>query len=203
MASALHEKQEVDKSEAVLQEHHWTTEEFYRAAELGEFQDPDRLEIIHGRIIEIMPAGPLHATLSFDVAEQLRDALRSRFLIREERPIHLAFDSEPIPDIALVRGKSSDYRQEHPTPQEVALIVEVANTSSDYDLGGKSVLYAQAGIMDYWVVLVNELVVIRHREPSPEGYREVTRLAGSDALSPLAAPEAVWTVDALLGESNT
>ncbi len=71
-----------------------------------------------------------------------------------------------------------------------------------YDLGGKSVLYAQAGIGDYWVVLVNENAVVRHRQPTSEGYAEVVRLAGQDTLSPLAAPEAAWTVDALLGRTE-
>ncbi len=60
-------------------------------------------------------------------------------------------------------------------------------------------LYAQAGISDYWVVLVKEATIVRHREPTPEGYRDVKRLAGADTISPLTAPEAVWTVSALLG----
>ena len=60
-------------------------------------------------------------------------------------------------------------------------------------------LYAQAGIGGYWAVLVNESVIVRHRTPTPEGYQEVTRLAGADPFSPLAAPEVTWTVNALLG----
>lgn len=55
---------------------------------------------------------------------------------------------------------------------------------------------------EYWVVLINEAGVVVHRQPSPEGYGEVTRLAGGDTLSPLALPEAVWTVNELLGRTE-
>ena len=60
-------------------------------------------------------------------------------------------------------------------------------------------LYAQAGISEYWVVLINEATIVRHRTPTPGGYQDVTRLSSSDPFSPLAAPEVTWTVNALLG----
>ncbi len=184
------------------QERHWTAEEFYEAAAAGEFDDPGRLELIQGRIIEKMPTGPLHTTVSYDIAERLRAAAGLDFLVREERVIHLAFDGEPTPDIALVRGKSSDYRKNHPTPGNVALLVEVSVSSVEYDLGEKALMYAKAGIGDYWVVIPEAQEVVVHRQPSPQGYQSVTRLAGTDTLSPLAMPGAVWTVDALLGRND-
>ncbi len=181
---------------------HWTTEEFYRAAAAGKFDDPGRLELIQGRIIEKMPTGPLHTTVSYDIAEQLRAAAGLDFLVREERAIHLAFDGEPIPDIALVRGKSSEYRRTHPTPGNVALLVEVSVTTMDYDLGEKALMYAKAGISDYWVVIPQAQEIVVHRQPTPEGYQEVTRLTGADTLSPLTMLEAVWTVSVLLGREE-
>ena len=68
------------------------------------------------------------------------------------------------------------------------------------DLGEKAMQYAQGEVSDYWVVLVKEDAIVVHREPSQEGYQNVTRLMGTDALSALALPEIVWTVDALLGK---
>jgi len=94
--------------------------------------------------------------------------------------------------------RKEDYGSQHPTPEDVVLLIEVSDTTVAYDIGGKALLYAQAGIRDYWVVLVNEAAIVRHRGPSAEGYQEVVRLAGADTLSPLAKPEAVWTVSALL-----
>ncbi len=181
---------------------HWTAEKFYQAAAAGAFSDPGRLEIIHGRIIEKMPTGPLHTTVSYDIAERLRLAAGAEFLVREERAIHLTFDGEPIPDIALVRGKSPDYRKNHPAPENVALLVEVSVSSIEYNLGEKALLYAKADIKDYWVVIPEAQEIVVHRQPSPEGYGEVMRLTGDDALSPLAAPNVVWTVNALLGREE-
>lgn len=68
-----------------------------------------------------------------------------------------------------------------------------------YDLGGKALLYAQAGIEDYWMVLVKENAVVVHRDPSAEGYRSVVKLIGSDTLSPLVLPDVSWTITELLG----
>ncbi len=181
------------------EEHHWTVEEFYRAYDTGEFGYSGRLELIQGRIIEKMPPGPHHSYLADAVAHMLRVATEPPLLVREEKAIRIAFDGQTIPDISVVRGRRADYGERHPTPEDVALLVEVSDTTAAYDLGGKPVLYAQAGITDYWVVLVNEAAIVRHRIPTLEGYQEVTRLAGHDTLSPLAAPEAAWTVSTLLG----
>lgn len=209
MATALLEKPEVTEQEDKQPEtsdgvtpYHWTVERFYRAAQANVFDDPGRLELVHGRILEKMPTGPLHTTVSYDIAERLRAAAGLDFLVREERAIHLAFDGEPIPDIALVRGRSPDYRKNHPAPENVALLVEVSVSSIDYDLGEKALLYAKVGIEDYWVVMPEAQEIVMHRQPSAEGYGEVTRLVGAEALSPLAMPEVDWTVDALLGREE-
>ena len=208
MATALLEKQDVEKPEAAKGEvgpmpYHWTVDTLYRALDAGVFEHPERLELIQGMIIENPPMNPPHASFADIIAQMLRDALQPSLIIREEKCIHIAFDGEPVPDVSVVRGRRTDYRQRHPAPQDVALLVEVADTTAAYDLGEKALLYARAGIGDYWVVLVNEDAIVQHRGPSAEGYHQVTRLAGGDTLSPLAMPEAVWTIDALLGREES
>lgn len=180
----------------------WTVASLYRAIDAGVFEHPERLELIQGRIIEHMGQNPPHSTLVAEIADMLRAAFSPRYAVREEKPIHIAFDGEPIPDVAVVMGKQSDYWEHHPAPQDVALLVEVADSSAAYDLGEKALLYSQAGITDYWVVLLNESAIVQHREPTPEGYQSVTRLTGADAVSPLAAPEVVWTIQTLLGREE-
>ncbi len=177
------------------EERHWTVEEFYRAAAAGDFDDPDRLELVHGRLNRIMQ-GDRHANLCTRLSRQLRRALDPPLFARDEKPVHIAFDGEPIPDVMFTYQEQ--YEGRHPFPEDLALLVEVSDTSAAYDLGEKALLYAQAGITDYWVVLVNEAAIVRHREPTPEGYQSVARLMGSDVISPLAAPDAAWTVDPLL-----
>ncbi len=198
MVTALLEKQEADKKQTALQEHHWTAKEFYRAAASGAFDDPDRLELIHGRLIRLMQ-GECHANLIARLSRRLRKALDPPLFAREEKPVHIAFDGEPVPDLMFTYQE--EYEGRHPFPEDVALLVEVADTSAPSDLGEKALLYAQVGIADYWVVLVNELTIVRHREPSAQGYQAVIRLVAADMISPLAAPEAVWRIDALLNPS--
>lgn len=186
-------------ADATPQPYQWTVEAFYRAHDAGIFEHPERLELIQGRIIENPPMNPPHASFADIIAEMLRAAVEPSLVVREEKCIHIAFDGEPVPDISIVHGKRTDYRERHPTPDDTALLVEVADTTVAYDTGGKALLYAQAGITDYWVVLVDSTAIIQYREPTPEGYQSVTRLSGADMISLLAKPEAVWTVEALLG----
>lgn len=181
-------------------EHYWTLDEFYRAADAGEFADPGRLELIHGRIQEKMPEGGRHTGLRRRIARRLRAALEPHSFVCEECPLRIAFDGEPIPDILFTREE--DYGDRHPTPADVVLLLEVSDSSLEYDLGGKALLYAQAGIDDYWVVAAEAQALVVHREPMPEGYRSVTRLSGSDAVSPIAVPEAAWTIRDLLGRTE-
>ncbi len=178
-------------------ERHWTVEEFYQAADAGEFTNPGLLELIHGRIQKKMPEGGRHTGLRRRIARRLRTALEPHCFVCEECPLRIAFDGEPIPDIMFTREE--DYGDLHPTPADVVLLLEVSDSSLEYDLGGKALLYAQAAVADYWVVLVKDNAVMVHREPSAEGYRSVTRLSGMDTLSPLALPEAAWTINELLG----
>ena len=177
----------------------WTVAEFHRAAAAGTFDDPDRLELVHGRLNRIMQ-GDRHANVCSRLSRQLRRALDPPLFARDEKPMHIASDGEPIPDIMFTYQE--EYEGHHPFPEDVALLVEVSDTSAAYDLGDKALLYAQAGVTDYWVVLVNDPVVVAHRTPTPEGYQDVTRLTGDDTLSPLAAPGTAWAVNALLGRAG-
>jgi Uma2 family endonuclease len=183
-------------------EYHWTVEEFYRAYDAGELGYSKRWELIQGRIVEKMPLGPPHASLADIIAQMLRDAMQPSFIVREEKPVHLAFDSELVPDITVAHGARTDYLHHHPGPEDTVLLVEVADTSTVKDLGEKAQSYARAGVTDYWVVLVNEAAIVVHRQPSPMGYKEIVRLAGAETLAPLAMPAAIWTVNALLGREE-
>jgi len=189
------EQQKHGKKEGDL----WTVAEFHRAAAAGAFADPDRLEMIHGRLVRLMQGGR-HANLRVRVSRRLRRALDPPLFVRDENPLHFAFNGELIPDLMLTYQE--EYEGRHPEPDDVALLVEVADSSVDYDLGEKALLYAQGGIGDYWVVLAEAQAVVVHRQPTSEGYQQVTRLTGADTLAPLVAPEIIWMVSALLGREG-
>ena len=183
-------------------EQYWTVEEFYQAYETGQLDNHKRWELLQGKLIEKMPPGPHHAFLADAIAHMLRAVFEPPLLVREEKSVRLAFDSEPVPDVSVVEGVRDDYRERHPTAADTALVVEVADTSAVKDLGEKAAMYALAGITDYWVVLINDAVIVRHRQPSATGYRDVVRLSGEDALSPLAMPGAAWAISELLGRTE-
>ena len=207
MATALLEKQGVEKPEVAKDEvgpvpYHWTVDALYRALDAGVFEHPELMSLVHG-IVMGQPKQTARCTnLTNLLSRQLRSVLQGPFLVYGRRPVEVDPYNQPTAEVLVVTGQKADYQDRHPSPEDVALLVEVVDTNAAYDLGDKAMLYAQAGIADYWVVLVNEAAIVRHRAPTPEGYEEVTRLAGGDTLSPLAAPEAVWAVNTLLGREG-
>ncbi len=208
MATALLEKQDVERPEAADGEtapvpYHWTVAALYRALDAGVFEHPERLELVQGRIVENMSQDPLHRSARVRLGNRFRAAFAGKLIVIDECPVHIAYDGELTPDLVALRGAEADFDARHPEGKDIAVLVEVSNTTAAYDLGEKALLYAQAGVTDYWVVLVNEATIVRHRVPTPEGYQEVTRLSGADPLSLLELPEVVWTIDALFGHGDS
>ena len=208
MTTALLEKHKTKMPEAAYAqtegiEFLWTVDAFDKAADVGVFGYDTRLELIQGRIFEIVGQGPRHSTLASQIADMLREAAQKQFAVREEKPFQIALDGEPIPDIMLLNGRQLDYYDRLPGPEDVRLLIEVSSTTAAFDLGTKSLLYAQAGIGDYWVVVVKENAIVVHRDPSSEGYQSIATLSGPDMLSPLVMPEVAWTITELLGVPKT
>ena len=186
----------------VLREYCWTAPLFYRALDAGAFGLWPKVELIRGRIIEHPGQTPPHAYTVDHVARCFRDVFEPAFQVRESKPIGISEDTHADTDVLVIVDRRSEYQERHPGPGDTFLLVEVSDLTADYDLNEKALLYAEAGIIEYWVVLVNEAAIVRHRTPTPGGYRDVTRLCGTGMISPLAAPEALWTINALLGREE-
>lgn len=122
--------------------------------------------------------------------------------MREHCPIAIADDTHADKDVLVVKDCRSEYEERHPGPDDTLLLVEVADASVGYDLCEKASIYAQAGIADYWAVLVNDATIVAHRKPMAEKYQNVVRLTGTNKLSPLALPEVSWTINELLGGAS-
>ena len=117
----------------------------------------------------------------------------------------LKLDTDPSPDVVVVPGSIRDYAKIHPAPDTIRLIVEVSDSTLHYDLGGKSHLYAAAGIPEYWVIDVNASQLHVHREPvadeaAPRGFRydSIRVLNPGDSIAPLAVPDSILLVGDLL-----
>jgi Uma2 family endonuclease len=176
--------------------HLWSRADYERLVASGVFGPDDRVELLEGEIIEMTPEKSRHAATVDLVLEALRRAFGASHTIRVQHPLAVSGTSEPQPDLAVVPGSARDYMDQHPV--SAALVVEVSDTSLDYDRTKKALVYAQAGIADYWIVNLVEGVVEVHREPGAEGYGTTERLESGETVSPLAASGAAIAVGDLL-----
>jgi Uma2 family endonuclease len=164
----------------------WTVEDYHNMIEAGILQNR-HVELLAGEIHEMAPEEPAHTFYGGSMADYFRGCLGNRALVREARPITLA-NSEPEPDIALVRGQWSDYRLRHPSPEEVFLLVKISQSTLAKDLETKKSAYAAAGIPEYWVLdLVNSLLIV-FRNPQANNYLLRQELNNGD-ISPLMFPD--------------
>ena len=129
----------------IFQRHRLTVAEYHRMAETGIFSPDARVELIEGEVIDMPPIGSLHAGTVDYIANALRLAYGGQVIVRTQNPIRLSQHSEPQPDIALLRPRPDFYRNAHPTPVDVFLTIEVADTTLAYDTQIKLPLYARHG----------------------------------------------------------
>ena len=176
----------------------WTRERYEQAVETGVFTTDDKIELLDGEVVAKMPQNTPHRTATLLTAAALREAFGDNAFIQDEKPIALSEASEPEPDVAVVRGSIRDYAGEHPGPDALPLLVEVADTSLIRDRFHKASLYAEAGIEEYWIVNLTDRVLEVHRDPAGDAYRTKTTLGPVDSVSPLARPEVSISVADLL-----
>jgi Uma2 family endonuclease len=174
----------------------FSRQEYEKMIDAGILGEDEHLELVAGRIVEMSPEGPLHAGTIDLCAEALRRAFGPGYTVRVQHPLAVDPDGEPEPDLAVVRGDPRDHLADH--PREAVLVVEVAESSLDYDRGEKARLYARAGFPEYWIVNLRTRALEVHRDPAPEGYRTVESLGADAEISPLETPGAAFRVAVLL-----
>jgi Uma2 family endonuclease len=158
-----------------------------------------RIELIYGELRAMTPPGPDHSEAVSRLNHwSIEERFKSLFKVRIQDPIGIPeLDSAPQPDVVWVKVRT--YRDRHPLPDEVLLLIEVADSSVDFDCGDKATLYAAAGIQDYWVVSLPERLVHVYRQPSGGAYGEHATAGFHEELRPLAFPQFVLKVSELLG----
>ena len=146
----------------------WSVSDYHRMIAAGIISDR-RLELISGDIIEMSPEGPLHSSRIRKGANYLRRILNNLALVSEAHPITLR-NSEPEPDIAILRLPESRYDDRHPAPDDIFWLIEISDSTLHKDLHEKKHLYARSGINEYWVIDVRSNVLTIFREPIGEDY---------------------------------
>lgn len=167
-------------------------------AETGVLRPDARVELLNGEIIDMSPIGPFHGGVTNYLTETFSAAARGRWKLSVQNPIRLNDHSEPQPDIALLRPAADFYRRRHPGPDDVFLLIEVADSSLDQDREQKLPAYGRAGIPEVWIVNLNELTVEVYREPHFEGYTSRTVLRAGEQAGPAAFPDVSVDVGELL-----
>ncbi|MCY4414887.1 MAG: Uma2 family endonuclease [Chloroflexi bacterium] len=171
----------------------FTVDEYYRMGEAGVLSPDERTELLEGEIILMAPIGSRHAScVDFFTKATAPLALADRVILRVQNPVFLDQSTEVQPDIALVRPAS--YADAHPRPEDVLLLIEVADTTIGADRRDKLPAYAEAGIPEAWLADVNAQAVDIHTDPRDGAYANVRTVEMDGALTPTAFPDVVISV---------
>lgn len=178
-----------------IQKQRMTIEEFQQ---LGETEE--RLELIYGEVVEMSPIGPNHCAVVRRLIRLFSSRLSAQPIIDAQNPIVLREqESEPQPDLNLLRLKEDFYSSGIPESDSLFLSIEVADSSLSYDRNVKMRLYAEAGIPESWLVDLKSDTIWVYRQPSPTGYRDVHSYRRGDSIALEAFPDVSFTVDEILG----
>lgn len=179
----------------------FTAAEFERMVEIGILSEDEHVELLGGEICYIRPIGVRHVHAVNALNDLLGAMIGHAAIISVQNPIRLDDDSMPLPDIAALRRRN--YTITLPTPADVLLVVEVADSSLAYDRGTKFPRYAAAAIPEAWLVDLAAGIVERHTEPRGGLYRQITIARAGDMLASTVLPELTIPVDAVLGIGDT
>lgn len=181
-----------------LARHLFTVEEFHRLADAGVFAEDDRLELIEGEIIHMTPIGSRHAACVARLTALL-SSVQGTAIVWVQNPLHLGERSELQPDVAVLRHRSDYYAQAHPGPDDVFLVIEIADTSAVNDREVKLPLYARAGVAEVWLVDLSAETIEAYWRPDPQGYQERRVLRRGDRVAPHTFSAVELAVTDMLG----
>ena len=162
----------------------FTTQQYHLMHEAGVFKEGDRLELINGEIKTMSPIGRKHVACIIRLDKLIQKKLGDRVMVSTQNSIRLKEHSEPQPDLAILKFRDDFYEGGLPTPDDILLIVEVADV--------KAPLYAAAGIPEMWLFDVNQKVIEGYSQPSRFGYKQIHRYNEGDMLSMLAFPDVTF-----------
>ena len=178
----------------------WTRAEVERIEDAGLWQDR-KFELLEGELYDRTAKQPLHAMVQTLLNEWAHLSFSAK-LIRAESPIELAErdnpSSQPLPDMVITTVSCFEFAGNNPDPSQVALIIEVSDTSLRDDLSVKAGLYARAEIKEYWVIDIRGRRLFAHRVPRNGDYSELRTLGETESIAALAAPDKPLLISAIL-----
>ena len=176
----------------------FSVDDYYRLADVGILTEDDRVELIDGEIVPMSPIGSRHAACVKMLGTEFAGISDGRYIVSVQDPIRLDDDSEPQPDIALLRPRDDFYAARHPTPEDIFLVIEVADTSLEDDRKKTTDSYAKHAVPEVWIANLTEDCIERFRNPTEDGYSDVSRFGRGEVISPKLLPDVELRVDAIL-----
>lgn len=177
----------------------FTVEEYYKLAEVGILREDDRVELIEGEIVVSSPMGSRHAACVNRFNRLFMERVGDRAIVSVQNPIRLGEHSEPEPDLVLLKPRPDFYSSSHPGPQDVLLLIEIAETSLEYDREVKLPLYAQHGVPEVWLVDLAPGRLTVFRKPQRGRYTGVRKPQRGETIAPEALPEVKLDVEGIVG----
>ena len=185
---------------AIPSRRRFTVAEYYAMADAGVLSENDRVELLDGDIIVMPPIGDWHAASVDLFTNILPPSLQGRAIVRVQNPTRLDNNSEPQPDVMLLRWRDDFYRNGHPAPGDVLLLIEVADSSAEFDRTVKLAAYARADIPELWIVARAERRIEAYTEPVGNEYATVRYFGPGESIAPQAFPDIVLEVARIIGE---
>lgn len=177
------------RERAAMPYHRWSVEDYHQMARLGLLDETDRVELIEGELIDMAPIGSKHAFIVNRLSQTFAAKGSDQYYVSTQNPVRLGEQSEPQPDIALL--KNGNYMDKLPTAAEALLIVEVSHTTLEYDRDVKLSLYARHEIPEVWLLDVNTGELTVYREPAEGQYRLIRKPTSAESVSPVLVPGVV------------
>jgi Uma2 family endonuclease len=154
-----------------------TSAEYYQMMESGIIREGEKVELILGQIFTMAAKGTRHTVVTRKLFKQLLALIGDRADVQSQDPITLPNNSEPEPDIVIARLRLDDYANSHPSPADIILVIEVADSSIKFDRDTKAPLYAAAGISEYWIVNLIDNRLEIYRQPEGDIYASIEMIA--------------------------
>jgi len=189
----------------LLTRHPWvarrplTVAEYHRMGEIGILTEDERVELIEGQLIAMSPIGSDHSGTVHALNHLPVLAVGDRGIVAVQNPVHLDDFSEPQPDFSVLKPRADNYRKATPHPDEVRLIIELPDSSLNYDRAIKRSLYARHGIPEFWIVNLAAGEVEVCRPPAGDGYASVSPVRPGAIREPLLLPGVKIPVGAVIG----
>jgi Uma2 family endonuclease len=177
----------------------FTVDEYYRMWDAGILPENKRFELIRGEIVEMPPPKSPHSGRVYRLSSLFTARFGDSIIVGVQSPTHIDDMSEPIPDVALLKSRSDFYTESHPTPADIYLLIEVSHTTLRFDTKVKALLYAEAGICEYWILNIPKNVLEVRSEPVDGGYTRHEILKPGQTASPRAFPGISFKVEEILG----